>query len=232
MAAIYKKEIYGYLRSAAGYVFAGVYLAIYAYFFMTYNIAGDNADIGSLLENGVAAFILLIPILTMRLFAEEKHSKTSFVYLCAPLKTHQIILGKYFAALTVFAVSSLIVPVSGAIMVFFKGQTAMEVVCVFLGYLLVGAAFIAAGMLMSSFAENQVISAILSFFVLLILYFADLLLEAASGTVFENVIKLVSVSYHYKNLLAGIFDIGAAVYFLSLAALFVSFTILKTEGER
>lgn len=229
MLAIYKKEIYAYLKSAVGYVFAGVYLAFYSYFFMTYNVAGDNADIGSLLENGVAVFILLVPILTMRLFAEEKHSKTSFVYLCAPLKTYQTVLGKYFAALSVFAVSSLIVPVSGAIMVFLKGQTAMEVMCVFSGYLLVGAVFIAAGMLMSSFAENQVISAILSFAVLLLMYFADLLIEAVGGTVFEGFIKLISVSYHYKNLLAGIFDVGAVVYFISLSALFVTFTILKTE---
>jgi len=108
MVAIYKKELNLYFKGISGYVFIGIYLLIYSFFFIAYNILGDNADIGTMLDNIVVSFVLLVPILTMRLFAEEKHMRTDKIYLASPLKAWQIVIGKYLAAYTVFAMASLV----------------------------------------------------------------------------------------------------------------------------
>lgn len=232
MKSIYKKELRTYFYTAVGYVFIGVYLLIYACFFILYNIMGDNADIGTLLDNSVVAFVLLMPILTMRLFAEERHSRTDKVYLSAPLKIWQIVLGKYFAACTVFLITQTVTIISGIIMVISGGQTIAEILAVLTGYILVGMVFTALGMFASAITENQIISAIVSLALCLILYLSDMLFSVVSGTVFEVAVNFISITQHYKNFTVGIFDCVSVVYFISLSAIFTIFTMLRLESER
>ncbi len=232
MKAIYKKEMKAFFCTASGFVYIGVYLLIYSCFFIIYNVLGDNADIGTLLDNIIVSFVLLIPILTMRLFAEEKQSGTDKIYLSAPLDAWEIVMGKYLAAFTVFLIPQLAPLASGIIMVILHGQTAAEIFAVMTGYVLVGAAFIAVGMFVSAVTEKQLISAIISFAVCLALYMSDMMFSAFGGTFMEKIVKLTALTDYYKNFTAGIFDCTAVIYFISFSALFIIFTILKTESER
>ena len=232
MKAIFCKEIKSYFLSIQGYVFIGVFLLICGYYFVAYNVMGENTEIGNTLDNTIVAFTFLIPILTMRLFAEEKRMKTSPVYMSAPLKSWQIVLGKYFAACAVFVMAVLFSGISALCVMAEGGQTLGELFCVYTGYILVGCCFISVGMFVSALTESQIAAAVISFGVCFLLYLADWLKEVSSLGAVEFAADMVAVAYHYEKFLSGVLDLAAIGYFISFAAMFVAFTILKTEGER
>lgn len=232
MKAIFRKEMKTYFFSVQGYVFIGVFLMICGYYFAAYNVVGENTEIGTMLDNTVISFAFLTPILTMRLFAEEKHMKTDAVYMSAPLKTSQIVLGKYFAACAVFALAVLFSGISSLCVVMHGGQSLGEIFCVYTGYILVGICFIAVGMFVSAMTESQIAAAVISFGICLILYLADWLTEASGSGAAAYVANLIAVAKHYETFLSGTFDLTDVGYFISFAAMFVCFTVMKTEGER
>ena len=232
MSAIFRKEMKSYFLSIQAYVFVGVYLLISGYYFVAYNLMGENTEIGNMLDNTIVSFVFLIPVLTMRLFAEEKRMKTDSVYMSAPLKMWQVVLGKYFAACCVFAAAVFIAGFSAIAVMAEGGQSFGELFCVYTGYLLVGFCFIAVGMFVSAMTESQIAAAIISFGACFLLYLSDLLKEVSSNAVFEFAADLVAVSYKYEKFLSGVFDAAAVGYFLSFAAMFIIFTIIKTESER
>ncbi len=232
MKAIFCKEIKTYFLTVQGYIFIGVFLLISGYYFVAYNLMGENAEIGNMLDNTIAAFVFLVPVLTMRLFAEEKHMKTDSVYMSAPLRTWQIVIGKYFAACFVFTVAVFLTLFSGIAVMAEGVQTAGEVFTVYIGYLLIGYCFISVGMLVSAMTESQLAAAVISFGVCLLLYLADWLKEAVSGRILEFAADMMSVASHFDKAVSGVLDIADIGYYLSFAALFVIFTIVKTESER
>ncbi|MDY3031881.1 MAG: ABC transporter permease subunit [Clostridia bacterium] len=232
MKAIFCKEIKTYFLTVQGYIFIGVFLLISGYYFVAYNLMGENAEIGNMLDNTIAAFVFLVPVLTMRLFAEEKHMKTDSVYMSAPLRTWQIVIGKYFAACFVFTVAVFLTLFSGIAVMAEGVQTAGEVFTVYIGYLLIGYCFISVGMLVSAMTESQLAAAVISFGVCLLLYLADWLKEAVSGRILEFAADVMSVASHFDKAVSGVLDIADIGYYLSFAALFVIFTIVKTESER
>lgn len=221
-----------YFLSIQGYVFIGVFLMVCGYYFVAYNVMGENTEIGTMLDNTIVAFTFLTPILTMRLFAEEKRMKTSSVYMSAPLKTWQIVLGKYFAACAVFVIAVLLSGISALCVVVKGGQSLGEVFCVYTGYILIGLCFIAVGMLVSAMTESQIAAAVISFGVCFLLYLADALKEAVSHPAAEFVADLAAIAVRYENFVSGVFDVTAVCYYLSFAAMFVMFTMVKTESER
>lgn len=232
MKAIFRKEIKAYFLSIQGYIFIGVFLLIAGYYFVAYNLMGENAEIGNMLDNTIVSFVFLIPVLTMRLFADEKHMKTSTIYMSAPLKTWQIVIGKYLAACFVFTAAVLMTLFSGIAVMAEGVQTVGELFTVYVGYLLIGYCFISVGMFVSAATESQLAAAIISFGVCFILYLADWLGTAASGRVFEFLADILGVASHFDKFLSGVLDVTDVGYFISFAALFVTFTIVKTESER
>lgn len=232
MKAIFCKEIKTYFLTVQGYIFIGVFLLISGYYFVAYNLMGENAEIGNMLDNTIVSFVFLVPVLTMRLFAEEKHMKTDSVYMSAPLRTWQIVLGKYFAACFVFTVA-VILTLFSAIAVMAEGvQTPGEVFTVYVGYILIGFCFISVGTFISEMTESQLASAVISFGVCLLLYLSDWLREAADGKISGFAADMLSVVSHFDKAVAGVLDIADICYYLSFATLFVIFTAVKMESER
>lgn len=225
MAAIIEKELRSYFCTVRGYVFVGVFLLISGYFFITYNVINGNAESSVMLENTVVSFVLLIPVLTMGLFAGEKKAGTSSLYLCSPLSKWEIVMGKYIAAVIVFLCAVAINSISAIIMIFFKGQTLGEVFAVYTGFALLGMAFIAVGMFISVLTESQIVAAIISLCVCFSLYISDWLLDITSNPW----VRLMSLPNYYSKFLVGIFDVRAMIYFLSFSAMFVLFTVIYLE---
>lgn len=225
MKAIIEKELKSYFCTARGYVFIGVFLLIAGYFFITYNVIGGNSDVGVMLENTVISFILLIPVLTMGLFAGEKKSGTDALYLSAPLSKWEIVIGKYIAAAVVFLCALVINSFSAFIMIAFRGQTFGEVVAIYAGFALLGMAFIAVGLFISALTENQIVSAIISLCACFTLYLSDWLLNISPN----DFVKMLALPSYYSKFLVGIFDVKATLYFLSFAAVFILLTILYLE---
>ena len=108
MLAVYLKDLAAYFRTFSGYVFMSVFLLITSVFYITGNVFSANADFNNTLGNILFIFILVVPILTMRLMTDEVTQKTDHLLFTAPISFSEIVLGKYFAAVTVFAVTLLL----------------------------------------------------------------------------------------------------------------------------
>lgn len=232
MKAIYKKELKSYFLTLVGYIFVGVFLLISGYYYVNYNVFAENSDIGVMLENTIISFLFLVPVLTMRLYAEEKHLKTNITYMSAPITSWQIVIGKFVAAVTVFTSALLLNSFSGLYMLVTGGINLGELFCSYIGFWLIGSLFISIGLFMSSLTQSQIVSAISTFTVVLLLYLASWLLDVTTNTVLVFIIKMFSVTYWYENFLYGILDIPAILYFIGFSALFLLLTVFKTESER
>lgn len=177
MFSVYKKELQSFFYTPFAYVVTALFLFMFTFIF---NGALGNLDkpthffsFPDIFYNVIIMFIFLIPILTMRTFADERKFGTEVLLMTSPIGVPQIIVGKYLANLTVFIfmlAGSLFFPIYTAI----KGEVVMsQLICAYLGFFLWGAMYIAIGQLVSSFTENSIIAAILGEIVMFVFLFID-----------------------------------------------------------
>lgn len=174
MAAIYKRELRSYFTSPMGYIVIAFLLLMVGIYFTAYNLIGGYPWFGSMLSGTTFVFLILVPVLTMRLMAEERRQKTDQLLLTAPVSIGDIVLGKYFAVLTVFAIPVAVLCLYPLLLLSFgKGTQSlmMDYIGIF-GFFLLGAANLAIGMFISSLTESQVLASVLTFLVLLLCYFS------------------------------------------------------------
>ena len=174
MQAIYKKELRSYFKGAFGYVIVALLLLFTGIFTVVMNLALSYSDFAYTLASQKTVLIIIVPLLTMRSIAEERHSKTEQLLFSLPLRIHEIVLGKFFAMLTVFLVPTLISALYPLILSGMGSISFGSAYTAILGYFLMGAALIALCTLISSLVENQILAAALSVLVCLFLYFMDL----------------------------------------------------------
>lgn len=173
MQAIYKRELKSYFTSMTGYVFIAFFVAIIGLFFYANNLISGNPNFGFVLYNVAFLFMLLIPILTMRIMAEEKRQKTDQLLLTSPVAPGQIVFGKYLAVLSIYIIVIAIISTFPLILGRFgKVPFALSYSSI-LGFFLLGAAFISIGLFISSLVESQIVAAVITFITILITYFID-----------------------------------------------------------
>lgn len=173
MLAIYKKELKSYFTSMMGYVFIAFFLVIIGIYFAANNLYGQLASFEYVLSAATFLFVILVPILTMRIMAEEKKQKTDQLLLTSPLSVGKIILGKYLAVLTVFLVGIAITCLYPLILLQF-GEVSLKIAySAVLGFFLMGATYIAVGLFISSMTESQVVAAVISFVAILLTLLMD-----------------------------------------------------------
>lgn len=224
MKSIYKKELKAYFESMTGYIYLAIFMAITAYYFTVSNLLAESNDVKEYFSNMILALMFLLPVLTMRLFSEEKKLKTEQLLLTIPLKIREILLGKFFAAFTVFAAGILLTGVFVIILAVLGGTDWITVIGCYIGILLAGPCFIAIGVFLSSITENQMIAAIVTYAVLFGLYLISLLGNYTANPIWVKIIDYVALFRRYNDFTMGIFDITAAFYYISLAAAFLVFT--------
>lgn len=170
MLAIYKKEFKSYFISMIGYIFVAFLLFIIGIFFRAINLKMAHSLIGSALGNISIIFVLIVPILTMKVLADERRLKTDQLLLTAPVKISQIVMGKFFAMLSVFAVPMVIICLYPFILDLYGDVSiGMSFTAIF-GFLLLGGAYLSVGLFISSLTESQVIAAVISFGAFLLSY--------------------------------------------------------------
>lgn len=170
MLAIFKKELRSYFTSMIGYLFIGFFLAIVGVYFMAYNLQGGYANFEYVLNSMVFVFVILVPILTMRLLAEEKKQKTDQLLFTSPLSVNKIVVGKYLAVFAVF-VSAMVITMFYPLILSKYGTVSFKLAYTgILGFILVGAAYLAIGLFLSALFESQAIAAVVTFVVLLITF--------------------------------------------------------------
>ena len=171
MTAILKKELRTYFVTMTAYVYLGIFVLLMGIFFILTNIDGGNPFFVASLANMQLLFLVLIPTLTMRLFSEETRQRTDQLLFTSPLKVSDVVLGKFAAAIALYALSLLLVMVFPYILSFHTEVDVRELFTVMLGFFLLGASFISVGLFVSSLTDNQIISAVATFAAILLFFF-------------------------------------------------------------
>lgn len=202
MIAIMLRELRAYFWSPIGYIFMGFFLLLTGFFFALNSVIPGNPRFQVVLSQIVVIFLFLVPILTMRLVAEEKKQRTDQLLLTVPVSVFGVVLGKYLAAVGVFIASLLITVLYPISLSFFGSIPVWEIIGGYIGFFLLGSTFIAIGLLMSSLTENVVIAAITTFGVLLLMFgigWAQSAVPAgnASGLIFAGILGSLLLLWVY-----------------------------------
>ena len=233
MIAILKRELRSYFYSPIGYIFIGFFLLLSGFFFAGINLNNRITNMKYIFGNLTTIFLFLTPILTMRLIAEEKNSKTDQLLLTSPVNLTGIVFGKFFAALSVFVAALLITGIYPIIIIALKGNPPMgEILGAYLGFFLLGMSFISIGMFISALTENQLISAIATFGTLLILFIINWISGIFKSPIIATVIDWLSVVKRFDDFSGGLLGVRPVLYYLSFTAIFVFLTIRALESRR
>ena len=191
MRAIYKRELDSYFHSMIGYVFISFFLAFTGVYFMAYNLNYGYPIFSYVLSSLVFILLIAIPVLTMKSFSEDRKSRTDQLLLTAPMSLGQIVLGKYLAMVTVYLIPNLVFCLYPLVIKIQGNAYLLTDYCGILVFFLMGCVFIAIGMFLSSLTESQIIAAISSFGVLLILYLWNGILGFLPSSALLNLIILL-----------------------------------------
>lgn len=233
MLAIYLKELKSYFRSMSGWLFLALFTLFAGRNFAGYNLYGGYPYIAETLAELLTILLFLIPLITMRSFAEEKKQKTDQLLLTAPIRLSEVILGKFFAMATLMGIATL-VPVMGNLLLMAYGDVpAGENAMAILGFFLYGCICIAVGMFLSAVTEHQFIAAILTYGVFLFLIFVPSLCNLLFGadSWIMTVMNLIDIMSPFSMLFSGIVDIRDCTYIVSVIVLCLLFTYLMV-GRR
>ena len=191
MRAIYKRELDSYFHSMIGYVFISFFLAFTGVYFMAYNLNYGYPIFSYVLSSLVFILLIAIPVLTMKSFSEDRKSRTDQLLLSAPVSLGQIVLGKYLAMVTVYLIPSLVFCLYPLVIKMQGNAYLLTDYCGILMFFLMGCVFISIGMFLSSLTESQIIAAISSFGMLLVLYLWDGILGFLPSSALLNLIILL-----------------------------------------
>ena len=246
---IFKKEMRLYFTSPVAWVIITIFLFIAGYFFYSifafYTLASmqsamnpqmardlnvTDSVLRPLFSNVSVILLLLMPLITMRLFAEERRSGTIELLLTYPVRDGAVLLGKYLAALTLYAIMLALTLLYPGIIVYFARVEWGPLLTGYLGLLLMGATFLAVGIFASSLTENQIVASITTFGVLLILWVVGWSAEYVGGA-WGRVLSHLSILEHFDTFARGVLDTKDVIYYVdvTLVALFLSLRSLETR---
>lgn len=228
MLAVYKKELRSYLTSMVGYVFIAFVLLILGIYFTAYNLQYASPDFGATLSSVTFLFLVITPILTMRILAEEKKNRTDQLLLTAPVSEWKVILGKYLSMVTIYAIPVVISAFYPLIMGRYGVISYPMAYVAVIGFFFLGCAQIAVGLFLSSVTESQVIAAVLTFGILFCSYMMDGIESFFSDTAISSMVAFLIIAvvvgivvYQltkniiFSSCVGGVLVIGiAAVYFI------------------
>ena len=247
---IFKKEMRLYFTSPVAYVVLTIFLVIAGWFF--YNIFAfftlasmqsamnpamaremnvTDSVMRPLVSNISVILLLLMPLVTMRLFAEERRSGTIELLLTYPVRDGAVLVGKYLAALALYALMLALTLLYPGIVVYFARLEWGPLVTGYVGLLLMGGTFIAVGVFASSLTENQIVASITTFGILLILWVIGWSADYVGG-VWGKVLQHLSLIEHNDNFAKGVLDTKDVIYYLNFIALALFLTLRSLEARR
>jgi len=250
MVAIYRRELMYYFNSAMAYAVMTVFVLLAGYFF--YNLLGyfnlasiqtmqnpagarglnlTDAVLRPLFGNISIILILILPLLTMRLFAEERKSGTAELLFTYPISDWDAILGKYLAALTVYVCMLALTVLYPLLLYKYASPETGPILTGYLGLFLIGAAYVAMGLFFSSLTENQLVAGVATFGCGLLFLIATWLtpfVSAAAATVLEQ----ISILEHFDGLTRGVLDSNDVVFYLSFTAFFLFLSSRVLDSNR
>ena len=232
MTAVYLRELRSYFITPIGYIYAAMFLAVSGLLFGYTTLLPETSTTDGSTQLALyflfmmGVFCILIPLLTMKLFADDRRLKTS------PVSLFGMVMGKYLAALTVFAATLAVNSFNFFLLYRYGTPNGAVIAANVLGVFFLGAAFIAVGVFLSSVTENQLIAAVSSIAVIGILILLSFLADEIPVVWVRTVIDWFSVMSRYAPFTNGLLDISAIIYYVSFAAVFLFLTVRVYEKRR
>ncbi|MBI4637308.1 MAG: ABC transporter permease subunit [Candidatus Rokubacteria bacterium] len=247
---IFKKEMRLYFTSPVAWVILTVFLLIAGYFFysifafftlasmqsamnpaMARDLNVTDSVMRPVFSNITVILLLLMPLVTMRLFAEERRSGTIELLLTYPVRDGAVLVGKYLAALAIYGMMLGLTLLYPAMLTYFARLEWGVMLTGYVGLLLVGATFLAVGVFASSLTENQIVASITTFGILLIFWVLGWSADYAGG-VWGKVLAHLSILEHYDNFAKGVLDTKDVIYYLNFTLLALFLTLRSLEARR
>ena len=223
MWAIYKKELKSYFLSPIGYISIGIFMLIYSIFFYVTTWYTGTVDMGNLYyATARYGLLLIVPIITMRMFSEEKKNGTEQLLLTSPKSVSSIVLGKFLASVTVVLITVIFSIIYSVIVSFFGTINIPTILITMLGFVLVAMAAISIGMLVSSLTENQIVSAIITIAILIAPWFLE-----GFGTLISS-INLIDKFMKFPYGLISIADI-VSLLSITIACILITIILIKRK---
>ncbi len=224
MWAIFKKEFKSYFLSPVGYVVIGIFLFVFSVFFYLTTLQYGSVDLGGLYYYAALyGLMIIVPILTMRMFAEERKTGTEQLILTSPVNMVGVVLGKLLAAIAVIVITLLVSFIYFFIVGYFGTPNIKVVLVSMLGFILVSTAALSIGMFASSITENQIIAGIITIaFLIMSLFMIDL----------NNIFNNLALMNFYQKFPSGVISLSEVVGLLSFAGMFTAFTIIVMQRRK
>jgi ABC-2 type transport system permease protein len=247
---IFKKEMRLYFTSPIAWVILTIFTLITGYFFYSifayYTLASmqsmmnpmmaremnvTDSVLRPLFSNISVILLLLMPLVTMRLFAEERRSGTIELLLTYPIRDGAVLLGKYLAALAMYGVMLALTLVYPALVLYFTRVEWGVLATGYLGLLLMGATFLAVGIFASSLTENQIVASVITFGVLLIFWVIGWSADYAGGP-WGRVLSHISLLEHFDSFAKGVLDTKDILYYVNFTIVALFLTLRSLEARR
>ena len=236
MGAIYKREMRAYFTTPIGYVFLAAFIAangvMFAYTTSLAALRGKYASVANYFSLLIISLVLLVPLLTMKIFSEERKTKTEQLLLTSPVSLSSIVLGKFLAAYTMFAIAAAVSFCNFIMLYVYSEPASAQLFGYIIAVMLIGAACIAIGTFISTLTENQLVSAIATMAVLLVIVCVSILNSSIHSSSVRTVLSWVSIIGRFYNFTNGIFDFSAVLYCLSLTGVFLLLSVRVFEHRR
>jgi ABC-2 type transport system permease protein len=212
--AIAKKELSSYFRSPIAYILLIVTIGVFNIFFYMIIDSNQEATLRDVFKVMEFLFVFIVPLLTMKIFAEEKASGTMEFLMTTPTTNTAIVFGKYLGILIFFTLIILVTSLYYGMIEYFGSPDRIATLTGYIGIWLEGALFIAIGLLISSLTRSQIIAAICSYLVLFLLYFSISFIQYTQGAP-EALVRYAGTFSHAENFAIGLVTVSDLVYYVS-----------------
>ena len=232
MRAIWKRELQSYFFTPMGYIFIGIFLLISSVLFFLSILRQHSGDLPTFIGQMSYLWMLLSPILTMRLLAEERQKRTDQLLLTSPVSLTGIVMGKYLAAVTVLGITAATTLLYVMVVAIYGKVYPAELSVNYLGFILQGCCFAALDLYMSGCAATPVNAAVLSFGANFLVWIIDLLEDQISIEWIAEVIRFLSLYHRNEAFLMGQLSWAGVVYEISFTAVFLAMTVHHLDRRR
>ena len=233
MIAVFKKEMRSYFTSVIGYVFLVLYLALAGMIFCYTTFFSMSASVTNFFTMMIIVSGVVLPLLTMKSFSEERKVKTEQLLLTAPVSITGIVFGKFLAAYAIFAGCIILNSLYFLFLVSYASLKFAVLIGNVVAMLLVGMVFIAIGLFVSSLTENQLSAAIGTIAIILAFLFIGLVSSLLPSTYWlRYVFDFFSIFTRFQTFVNGYFDFASLIYYLSVASIFMYLTVRVYDRRR
>ena len=233
MFAIFKREIKGYFTGVMGYVFLVMYLSVAGIAFCATTLFAMSSNVTTYFTIMMLLSAIMLPILTMKSFSEEKKGKTEQLLLTSPVSITAMVMGKFFASYAIFAVATLFTTLYFLLLLPYAVLNVALLLGNMIALLMVGLVFIAIGIFVSSLTENQLSAAVGSIGIILALLIVGIIgMLLPKNYWLRFVFDAVSIFTRFQSFTNGYFDVASIVYYFSACAVFIYLTIRVFDRRR